>query len=74
MPKFNKKEQQQPLVEAAPVAMDREETGNLGDPIKPKFDPLTAFEQNGKKVEFRRVRYHALEPSSCQPSSGQTHC
>ena len=25
--------------------------------VKPKFAPLTAHEQNGKRLEFRRVRF-----------------
>lgn len=56
MPKFSKKAQAEPLQEAAPIAMDRKETGNLGEPVKPKFAPLSALEQNGKKLDFRRVR------------------
>lgn len=33
-----------------------------GLPVKPKFAPLSAREQNGKKLEFRRVR--ARQPVS----------
>lgn len=64
MPKFSKKAQAEPLQEAAPIAMDRKETGNLGEPVKPKFAPLSALEQNGKKLDFRRipVPQHRMTP------------
>ena len=62
MPKVSRRERQQPLMEAAPVALEgREAPGNLGEAVKPKFTPLSAFEQDGKKVEFRRVRATAVE-------------
>ena len=64
MPKVSRKERQQPLVEAAPVALDRQETGNVSEPTKPKFTALTAFEQSGRKVDFRRVR--ASSHGSCR--------
>lgn len=59
MPKVSKKGDASLLVEAAPMALDREDeapgSSNLA-PLKPQFPPLNAFEQSGKKVEFRRVR------------------
>ncbi|KAK9811792.1 hypothetical protein WJX72_010185 [[Myrmecia] bisecta] len=39
-------------------------TAASGDPEVPKFAPLSAFEQNGKKLEFRRVTVpqHRMTP------------
>ena len=45
------------LVETVTASMEKMESPL--DPlqsVKPKFAPLTAHEQNGKKLEFRRVR------------------
>jgi hypothetical protein len=55
MPKVTTKDGKKPLQEAAPAAMD------VGEelPSKPMFSALTAKEQNGMKVEFRRVSMHA---------------
>ena len=63
MPKVTKKQGQSPLVEAAPTALDTvtpadEQPSTSGQPLAPKFPPLSAFEQSGKKIEFRRVRVH----------------
>ena len=62
MPKVSKKAGASLLVEAAPGGIERmEEAGPSGsesweaDPLKPQFAPLNAFEQSGKKIEFRRV-------------------
>jgi hypothetical protein len=69
MPKVvkGKAQQDDPLREAAPMTgieagTEEEEqqhaegaaTGEQAGP-KPKFPPLTSYEQNGKKIEFRRV-------------------
>jgi RNA-binding protein PNO1 len=62
MPKVSKREVNNDiLVEAAPMALDIE-AGVLDEPsqpnksgVKPKFAPVTAYEENGKKIEFRRV-------------------
>lgn len=43
------------------MAVDRDSTvGTATEPMKPKFAPMSAFEQNGKKIEFRRVRVLGL--------------
>jgi hypothetical protein len=52
MPKVTTKDARKPLQEAAPAAM---EVGEEELPSKPMFSALTAKEQNGMKVEFRRV-------------------
>ncbi|KAG7669719.1 hypothetical protein Ndes2437B_g05902 [Nannochloris sp. 'desiccata'] len=62
MPKVSKREKNNDLlVEAAPMSLDVE-AGVLDGPtqqdkpgVKPKFAPVTAYEENGKKIEFRRV-------------------
>ena len=57
MPKVSKKDTRTPLQEVAPVPMDtNSEATEPAGPSKPQFAPLSAYEQNGKKVEFRRVR------------------
>ena len=62
MPKVSKREKNNDiLVEAAPMSLDIEagvldEATQQGKPgVKPKFAPVTAYEENGKKIEFRRV-------------------
>ncbi|KAK9805008.1 hypothetical protein WJX73_000773 [Symbiochloris irregularis] len=78
MPKAERRARELPLAElatpsvaeedvaqAAPMAVDREApSGASAEPLKPKFAPLSAFEQNGKKIEFRRVSVpqHRLTP------------
>jgi hypothetical protein len=52
MPKVTTKDARKPLQAAAPAAM---EVGEEELPGKPLFSALTAKEQNGMKVEFRRV-------------------
>jgi RNA-binding protein PNO1 len=52
MPKVSKKDKEDPLQDAAPMALDAEDGGQAA---KPKFAPLGAYEQNGKRIEFRRV-------------------
>lgn len=53
MPKASKKEAELPLQEAGPSGMDVE-AGTLPD--KPSFAPLSATDEKGNKIEFRRVR------------------
>ena len=55
MPKYTAKDAQRPLVEAAPMLIEREQTGDLLPASRPKFAPATTLEQNGRKMEFRRV-------------------
>ena len=56
MPKVSKKDTRTPLQEVAPVPMDTNTTASdTTEPSKPQFAPLSAYEQNGKKIEFRRV-------------------
>ncbi|KAA6425363.1 MAG: RNA-binding pno1-like [Trebouxia sp. A1-2] len=65
MPKVSKKDNRTPLQEVAPVPMDpNAEAVESAGPSKPQFAPLSAYEQNGKKVEFRRVTVpqHRLTP------------
>ncbi len=52
MPKVTRKEAEGPLREV-PQAMDVDDGGQL--PEKPTFAALSAQEQQGSKVEFRRV-------------------
>jgi hypothetical protein len=52
MPKVTTKEAKGPLQQAALAPMDVE--ADL--PTKPNFSALSAKEQNGMKLEFRRVR------------------
>ena len=56
MPKVSKKDARTPLQEVAPVPTDvNAEVQEPASTSKPQFAPLSAYEQNGKKVEFRRV-------------------
>lgn len=59
MPKVSKKDVRTPLQEVGPVPMDSNaEAAGAAEPAgpsKPQFAPLSAYEQNGKKIEFRRV-------------------
>lgn len=52
MPKVTRKETAGPLQEVASMAVDDEQPL----PAKPNFAALSAAEQQGGKVEFRRVR------------------
>ena len=38
------------------MLVEREQTGDLLPASRPKFAPATTLEQNGRKMEFRRVR------------------
>ncbi|KAL6774558.1 hypothetical protein ACKKBG_A25470 [Auxenochlorella protothecoides x Auxenochlorella symbiontica] len=59
MPKVTRKDAAEPLQEVGPSGMDTEGTplptsgGAPGE--KPNFPPLSAYELNGKVVQFRRV-------------------
>ena len=67
MPKVTKARAAASPLEAVPMAVEsgedseqvpeaRTDTSGAGlAPEKPKFSPLTAYELNGKKIEFRRV-------------------
>ena len=58
MPKAVKGKNASLLVEAGPVAMDTDATDSLeAGPSgrETTFAPISTFEQNGKKIEFRRV-------------------
>ena len=60
MPKVSKKGEASLLVEAAPMAIDRSEEAaepSGREPLKPQFPPLNAFDQSGRKIEFRRVSF-----------------
>jgi hypothetical protein len=52
MPKVTKKDTEGPLAEV-PMEMERGEEEAL--PQKPNFAALSAEDQQGKKIEFRRV-------------------
>ena len=63
MPKVSRKAGAALLVEAAPTGIETvEEAGPSNaeaweaDPLRPQFAPLNAFDQSGKKIEFRRVK------------------
>ena len=50
------------LREAGPMALDGPEPAvEPLQPLKPKFAPLSAHEQNGKRLDFRRVRQPMLD-------------
>ena len=62
MPKVTKKDKHNDLlVDAAPMALDTDAGVGLNGAaaqqpgLKPKFAPVTAYEENGRKIEFRRV-------------------
>lgn len=60
MPKVSKKdEKNQAALQPVPMVMDADEDSQpstSGATAKLKFPPMSAFDQNGRKVEFRRVR------------------
>ncbi len=45
--------------------MRADTSGAAVAPEKPQFSPLTAYELNGKKIEFRRVRGTVGVTDSC---------
>lgn len=62
MPKVKKGQQEDDILqEAAPTAAIEagvegvEDMQAEGAAVKPKFPPLSAFDQNGRRIEFRRV-------------------
>ncbi len=61
MPKVSKKAGriEAAVLEATPLPMetaDDEQPSTSGAAPKPSFAPMSAFDQNGRRVEFRRVR------------------
>ena len=61
MPKVSKKagRDEAAVLEAVPLPMetaDEEQPSTSGAAPKPSFAPMSAFDQNGRRVEFRRVR------------------
>ena len=67
MPKVTKQRQEMPLQEVAPMAVEagvEEAEAGAGPVPKPQFAPLSAYEQNGKRIEFRRipVPQHRMTP------------
>jgi hypothetical protein len=52
-------------MEDASAASPPQPSGGEPMPAKPKFAPLSAYEQSGKRMEFRRVRPCALLPQQC---------
>ena len=68
MPKVAKKDVRTPLQEVGPVPMDSNtEAAEPAGPSKPQFAPLSAYEQNGKKTEFRRVCSSGLSSNRRRP-------
>lgn len=68
MPKVSKKDVRTPLQEVGPVPMDSNtEAAAAAEPSKPQFAPLSAYEQNGKKTEFRRVCSSGLSSERRRP-------
>lgn len=61
MPKVTKKDAGGPLQEA-PLAMEMD---HAELPSKPNFAALSAQDQNGNKVEFRRVCGHRMSVECC---------
>jgi len=68
MPKVSKKDKQSSLVEAAPMAIDSGDEPSTSQPQQHSFPPLSAYDQNGKKIEFRRVTVpqHRMTPLKAQ--------
>ena len=60
MPKVTRKDASSALADA-PQQMD---TDAETLPVKPSFEALSAQEQSGNKVEFRRVRWPLLKNSN----------
>lgn len=66
MPKITKRNAtDEILTEAAPMSLDADDAGVIpsgsspaeeGPSVRPKFAPVTAYEENGRKIEFRRVQ------------------
>lgn len=70
MPKVSKKagREEAAVLEAAPLPMetaDDEQPSPSGAAPKPSFAPISAFDQNGRRVEFRRVRGVFSPPQLC---------
>jgi hypothetical protein len=67
MPKVTRQDTSGPLQEAVGMAVDDEQL-----PTKPNFSALSAQEQAGGKVEFRRVscQLHVagVKPTHCMPA------
>ena len=57
------------LEEAGPTAMATAEPAG-DEPVKPTFAPLSAHEQSGKRLEFRRVNFSARMLTHCLRSQG----
>jgi hypothetical protein len=59
MPKVTKKDvKEQAALQPVPMVMDADEDSHpstSGTHAVPKFSPISVFDQNGRKVEFRRV-------------------
>lgn len=54
------KQEKVSVLQSVPIQMEtdediRQKSGAEAGPSKPHFEPLSAYEQNGKKIEFRRV-------------------
>lgn len=56
MPKVTRQDTSGPLQEAVGMAVDDEQL-----PVKPNFSALSAQEQQGGKVEFRRVSHSSSQ-------------
>jgi RNA-binding protein PNO1 len=57
MPKVSKKKNSVDAIlqETTTMVMEQDEDDNEGPSIKPQFPPLSSYEANGKRIEFRRV-------------------
>eukprot|EP00891_Asterochloris_glomerata_P004648 jgi/Astpho2/4648/Aster-00216 len=63
------KQEKVSVLQSVPIQMEsdedtRQKSGAEAGPSKPHFEPLSAYEQNGKKIEFRRVTVpqHRMTP------------
>jgi len=67
MPKVSKKDaKEQAALQPVPMIMDADDANQpstSGAQPAPKFPPMSVFDQNGRKVDFRRVGCISL-PSS----------
>ena len=70
------------VLQSVPIQMEtdedtRQKSGAEAGPSKPHFEPLSAYEQNGKKIEFRRVSCPAAtsqRPGLCQRVASTQQC
>ena len=73
------KQEKVSVLQSVPILMEtdedtRQKSGAEAGPSKPHFEPLSAYEQNGKKIEFRRVSCLVAEAWSMSKSGFTQQC